>query len=116
MTYSGSGVDYPYMTETTLTQDQIELQAYLEAEKVKTEAWVAEDLYRRLATSYTTDISHWIKMGINSVADLVHYDLVSSVFEGTKERWGYKPNWSVLNGMTDEELNVELSSLTKDWE
>ena len=101
---------------TTLTADQIALEAHLLAIEAKTKAWVAEDPKNRWACYPTTDIPHWAEQGIVSVADFTRHELVSQVFESTRDLHGYKPNWSALMTLTIPELQAEADSLSAEYQ
>ena len=93
--------------------DTTSLLAHIQALNAKTLAWVAEAPESRWACTITEDLAHWAEYGIFTPAQFDHYMLVSSVFEYTREVWGYKPSWKGLMESTDEELRKELDSLSR---
>ncbi len=88
-----------------------ELLAHLTEIQTKTEAWVAEDPQNRWATIPVVDLEHWSKIGITTVAQYNHYNLVCETFELTRSAFGYKPSWTHLDSMSDEDLNKEIDFL-----
>ena len=91
------------------TTEQLELKAYLEAQRDKTLAWVAEDPDNRVAATATTDLDHWAQWGITTVYQYQHHEAVTAVFEMHRDIWNFKPSWSDLEEMTLEELESELA-------
>jgi hypothetical protein len=81
-----------------------DLAAALAARNAKTLAWVAEDPSNRWAMTLVEDLAHWAEVGVTTANELDHYLLVSEVYEGTREAWGYKPSWSALMAESTEEL------------
>jgi len=80
------------------------LAATLAARNAATLAWVAEDPDNRFAMTLVEDLAHWAEMGVTTAEELDHYLLVSEVYEGTREAWGYKPSWSALMAESTEDL------------
>jgi hypothetical protein len=94
------------------TEKQIELQNLLLVRKAETEAWVAEDPQNRFAGWLTTDLSHWIEMGVNSVEDLERYELISFISDTSKDVYGFRSRLN-FDAMTVDELKEEADSLAK---
>lgn len=90
-----------------------ELLAHLTEIRRKTEAWVAEDPKNRWATVPTEDLEHWEKLGITTVAQYEHYNLVCTAYELTRSAFGYKPSWVHLAEMSSEELRKEIDFLSE---
>ena len=57
------------------------------------------------------DAQHWLEYGITTVAEFEHYMLVIDVYETHRSVYGFKPSWSVINGLSDEQLRSELTVL-----
>jgi hypothetical protein len=93
--------------------DTTALAAHIAALNAKTLAWVAESPSTRWACTFTEDLSHWAEDGITTPAQFDHHMLVSSVFECTREVWGYKPSWAGLMACTDAELKADLERLSQ---
>ena len=91
----------------------IELVEHIKQLNAKTRAWVAADPANRFAGLLCEDAEHWRGYGVTDVASFEHYLLATEVYEGTKDVWGYKPNWSVLMGMTYSELQNESARLLR---
>ena len=87
------------------------LLSHIQALNAATLAWVAEAPATRWACTITEDLGHWAEYGITTPAEFDHHDLVSSVFETTRSVWGYKPSWSGLMAMTNDELKADLHRL-----
>jgi len=94
-----------------MTANSAALLAHLEALNAKTIAWVAEDPTNRWSTTWVTDLEHWADSGVHSVEDFEKHQLVSSIFETTREVYGYKPSWSGLMGLSIEQLELENNIL-----
>jgi hypothetical protein len=94
-----------------MTESQMQLKSHIEAQNAAIAAWVAESPTTRFGGQMVDDVEFWAKDGITSVAEFIHYGLVSSVFETTRSLMGYKPSWSDLKSMTDEELTARLAQL-----
>jgi uncharacterized protein with GYD domain len=82
----------------------------------KTRAWIAEDPDNRGAGLLTEDAAHWSEMNIHTYEDMEHYLLVSDVYEGTKDVYGYKEDWSRLDAMSNEELEEMCNAISKSAE
>jgi hypothetical protein len=95
----------------TTTIDLAPLQAHLNAIKTKVQAWVAEDPKNRWACYPVNEAEFWAKQGITTVEQFDHYELVSQVFEMTREIFDYKPHWGNLNAASDEFLRSEIEFL-----
>ena len=93
----------------------ITLKAHLEAENLKTQAWVAEDPDNRFSTTWVTDLSHWAGMGITTVVEFEHYQLVTEAYETHKDVYGFKPSWSYLKEHTTEMLEELIEKLDAAW-
>lgn len=91
-----------------------ELLAHLAEIRRKTEAWVAEDPTNRWATIPTEDLEHWEKLGITTVAQYKHYNLVCTAYEMTRSAFGYKPSWVHLTEMSSEDLQKEIDFLAEE--
>lgn len=74
----------------------------------KAAAWVAEDPKNRMAGILVEEAEYWNRMGIITVEQFKHYNLVCEAFESIRSAYGYKPSWSGLDGMTDEALKAEI--------
>jgi hypothetical protein len=111
------GVPDNIMPTATFTPDQIALQEYLERLAEKTRQWVAEDPENRWAASPVSDPAHWAEYGVFTVDEFIKYDTIDLVYELTRSRYGFKPNYAELKKMSLEELSAEakrLSEMTND--
>lgn len=97
-----------------MTNDQKALLDHLTAIKVKTEAWVAEDPKNRWAAYPAIDLELWANLGITTVAQYEHHNLVCTAFEATRSAFGYKPSWAGLDNMTNEALETEIAFLSEE--
>jgi len=88
-----------------------ELLAHIRNLNAKSAAWVAEDPEHRMAGSLVEEAEHWNSIGITTVEQFEHYNLVCTTYELTRSAFGYKPSWEGLNGMTDKDLQKEIDFL-----
>ena len=95
----------------TTTTKQLELLAHLRYLNAKTAQWVAAGEGRG-ASYLSEDLQHWAHENITSVEDFDHDDLVTTVFESTRDVYGYKPSWSALMAMTNDELRTKKVRLS----
>lgn len=77
-----------------------------------TRKWVAEDPDNRSAGLMVEDAEYWAKSGIITYEDMEKYLLMVDIYEGTKDVYGYKPEWSRLNSMSKEELELEADYIS----
>ena len=93
-----------------MTTESAALLAHIQAENAKTLDWVAAGP-NRFAMTHVEDLAHWAESGVHTVEDFEKYQLVVSIFETTREVYGYKPSWSGLMAQTLEELELENNIL-----
>jgi len=89
-------ITLPHNSRITLTQ-------YIDRLNAETQKWL-DETPGSFAGMLTNDVEHWARYNVHTAEDLEKYLLVTSVYEGTKDVWGYKPNWSDLMKKTTEEL------------
>ena len=87
------------------------LAEHLAALNAKTLAWIAEDPDNRWAGLLTEDLTHWVEMGITTVAQYKRYDLETLVWEMYKDATGFRPRHIDFKSMSDEELQREVDYL-----
>ena len=88
---------------TTFTNDQIALQAHIEAENAAFNAQCEANG----ATWWTTTVSdpaHWEEYGITTIEGYERHCLISSISDGYKETHGFRPRFMRLGEMSLEEL------------
>lgn len=90
---------------TNYTADQLALRDLLEAEKARTQAWVAEG-EGRWAMWSTTDLDHWAEMGVTSVASYERHNDESYISDSYKEVHGFRPRWINFDIMSDEAVRA----------
>lgn len=90
------------------------LLSHIQALNAATLAWVAESPSTRYACTIVEDLDMWASDGITTPEQFDHHMLVSSVYESTRSVWGYKPSWSGLMAMSDDELRADLDRLSDD--
>lgn len=95
----------------TYTADQLALQAHIQAENAKTEAWIAEDPENRFAGIITDDLDHWAGYGVKSVDQYERYMLEMELWDAYKEVNGYRPRHMDMSSMSVEELQSRLERL-----
>jgi hypothetical protein len=88
-----------------------ELIAHIQNLNAKTQAWIDEDPTNRGAGMLVDEPEHWARYSIYTVAQFEHYMAATALYEATRDKWGYKPNWSHINSMSTEELTVALKNL-----
>ena len=89
-------ITQPHNSRITLTQ-------YIDRLNAETQKWLDENP-GSFAGMLTNDTEHWAGYNVHTAEDLEKYLLVVSVYEGTKDMWGYKPNWGDLMKKDTEEL------------
>ena len=88
-----------------------ELTAHIQNLNAKTQAWIDEDPANRGAGMLVDEPEHWARYGVYTVAQFEHYMAASDVYEVTKERYGYRPDWNRLMAMSTEQLLEDLKKL-----
>jgi len=89
-------ITLPHNSRITLTQ-------YINRLNAETQKWL-DETPGSFAGILTNDTDHWAKYNVYTAEDLEKYLLVVSVYEGTKDVWGYKSNWSSLMEKDTNEL------------
>jgi len=89
------------------------LQAYLNLEKEKTEAWIAEDPKNRWATVFSIDLGHWNDRGIFTVAQFERYLDEECYVNIYKDTHGIRPSRGSVGTMSDKELEKAIQNLTE---
>lgn len=95
---------------TDYTADQLALLALLEAEKARTEAWVAE-AEGRWAMYPAQDLDHWAEMGVTSIASYERSGNEALIWDVYKETHGVRPRWINFSEMSDEEVSEMAKSI-----
>lgn len=88
-----------------------DLVTHIQNLNAKTQAWINEDPKNRFATKLVEDLAHWAGYGVETVDQFDHFMAASDVYEVTKERYGYRPDWNRLMAMSTEELTIALTML-----
>lgn len=91
----------------SFTQDQVALQAHIEAENT-----AHEGLY----FSVTTDLAHWASYDITTIDQYEHYMAVEDYIDCYKSVNGIKPRWMDFDSMTVAQLRVEADALSEEWQ
>ena len=92
------------------------LKEYLEENKAKTEAWVAEDPEKRFASSYTTDLEHWAGYDIHTVEQFQAWEMRTQLWDLYKDIHGIRPRWMNIDEMSDAEIKHETDLLFAEWD
>jgi hypothetical protein len=92
---------------------QKELINHIEAENAKTKAWIAEDPSNRGAGLYPTDVRYWEDRGIFTMAQLEREDLITYIYDGHKDAYGFRNRGYDFDSMTLDELKAEADSISK---
>jgi hypothetical protein len=93
-----------------MTTESAALLAHIQAENRKTLEWVSAAPHR-FATTHVEDLEHWNTCEVFTVEDFIKYNLACEIYDGSKEAYGFKPNWKGLMSCTIEELTAEVNSL-----
>lgn len=96
----------------TFTADQLALKAHIEAKNAETQAWV-DAAPGRWAIMPVSDPAHWAEYGIFTIEQYEHDAAASTVYDMTKETFGYKPSWDALMAMTIDELHAEIDRIAR---
>lgn len=88
---------------TKLTNDQIALQAHIEAENAEFNAR-CEANGATWWTNTVSDPAHWEGYGITTIEGYERHCLISSISDGYKEQHGFRPRFMGLNDMSIDEL------------
>lgn len=91
------------MNITQTHNSRITLTQYIDRLNAATQKWLDENP-GSFAGMLTNDVDHWAGYNVHTAEDLEKYLLVVSVYEGTKDMWGYRPNWGDLMNKDTEEL------------
>ena len=89
-----------------------ELVTHIQNLNAKTQAWVNEDPKNRFAGMLVDEPEHWARYDVHTVAQFEHYMAATELYEATKSKYGYKPDWRSLKAMSTEEL---VEALRKLW-
>lgn len=99
------------MPTTEYTADQLALQEFVREQNRATQAWIDESPDTRGGGMRIEDLDVLASWGIFSIEDSEKRDLCDNVYYGTKDKWGYKPDYSKLEKMSIEELRAELANI-----
>ena len=90
-----------------------ELINHIEAQNAETLAWIAEDPSNRGAGLYPTDVRYWEDRGIFTMAQLEREDLITYIYDGHKDAYGFRNRGYDFDSMSLEELKAEADSISK---
>jgi len=108
-THDANHTNKKLKTDMNLTQDQIKLQAHIEAQNAKSAAWVAVDPANRFAGMVISDPIHWAEnYNIKSVAEYEFDMALSSYSDRYKDCHGFRPR---MNFTTLEEIERAQKAL-----
>lgn len=74
-------------------------------------AWVAEDPANRAAIYPVQDIAFWNEQGIFTVEQYVRDGLLREFSDAYKSAMGFRPRGYDLSGLTNEQIEAEISDL-----
>ena len=89
-----------------------ELLNHIKAQNVKTRAWVAEDPKNRMAGLYQEDEAHWVERGITTLAELERDELITYIWDGHKDAYGFRNRSYDFDSMTLTELKDEADRIS----
>lgn len=91
---------------TQFTAEQLELQAYIQAENEK--AVQAGAMF-----TTTDEIEHWAEYGIFNIEQYRHFSAVGCYIDVYKSIHGIKPRWMDFSQMTTEQIYEDLDHMVK---
>lgn len=77
----------------------------------RTAQWIAQDPKNRWASMYILEPQFWIERGITTIEQFDRNELITNIFEGTQDIFGYKPSWTALTEMSTDALQMEWDAL-----
>ena len=89
-----------------------ELINHIEAKNAETLAWIAEDPKNRWAGLYPTDPAHWAERGISTLAELERDELITFIYDGHKDAYGFRNRGYDFDSMSMDELKAEADSIS----
>jgi|TARA_Y100000310_G_scaffold325655_1_gene389440 hypothetical protein len=89
-----------------------ELLNHIKAQNAKTRAWVAEDPKNRFAGEYPEDEAHWVERGISTLAELERDELITYIWDGHKDAYGFRNRNYDFDSMSLEELKAESDRIS----
>lgn len=100
---------------TNLTQEQIELQQYIDLSNAK----IVKEATEKNCSFFTTSVSDpvfWAEYNVFNVAQYEHFSAASFHYDFYKELNGIKPRWIDYSKMTLAEIEKEIDLLVKQQE
>jgi len=91
-----------------------DLQAYIDAENAKTQAWI--DAGPERMAGFIPDAEHWAGDGITTAAQLERYYMEGNIWDLYKDVNGIRPRWMDFKSMSDAELKATYDGLLVDLE
>ncbi len=88
-----------------------ELLAHIKAENAKTRAWINE-APGRAAGLYPEDEAYWVERGISTVAELERENLITFIYDGHKDAYGFRNRGYDFDSMTMAELEAEADRIS----
>lgn len=98
-----------------LTQEQIDLQAYIESSNEAIRERFKENP-KAMFTTTVSDPLFWEKMGVTNIKTYEHSCAQSFHYDLYKEINGIRPRWMNYDAMTTEEINEDIDRLLKQQE
>ena len=89
-----------------------ELINHIEAKNAETKAWIAEDPKNRWAGLYPTDPAYWAERGISTLAELERDELITFIYDGHKDAYGFRNRGYDFDSMTMAELEAEADRIS----
>ena len=88
-----------------------ELLDHIKAENAKTKAWIAEAPGRG-AGLYPEDEAYWVERGIFTVAELERENLITFIYDGHKDAYGFRNRGYDFDSMSMDELEAEADRIS----
>tara|TARA_Y100000022_G_scaffold189743_1_gene189291 strand:+ start:183 stop:686 length:504 start_codon:yes stop_codon:yes gene_type:complete len=87
-----------------------ELLAFVKAENVKTREWI-NAAPGRAAGLYPEDEAYWVERGISTVAELERENLITFIYDGHKDAYGFRNRGYDFDSMSMAELEAEADRI-----
>ena len=88
-----------------------ELLAFVKAENVKTREWI-NAAPGRAAGLYPEDEAYWVERGISTVAELERENLITFIYDGHKDAYGFRNRGYDFDSMSMAELEAEADRIS----
>lgn len=88
-----------------------ELLNHIKAENAKTRAWIKAGP-GRAAGLYPEDEAYWVERGVSTVAELERENLITFIYDGHKDAYGFRNRGYDFDSMSMAELEAEADRIS----